>query len=758
MKAREASTAGAAARGYAGPGTGLQAALESGLTAEEYRRIEARLGRPPRSLELGLFAAMWSEHCSYKSSKRQLARFPTESPRVLEGPGENAGAVAIGRGLAAVFKVESHNHPTYIEPYQGAATGVGGILRDVFTMGARPVALMNSLRFGPLTIPKNRSLLSGAVAGIANYGNSMGIPTVGGEVAFEECYSKNPLVNAFALGIAPADRIFRARADRAGDPVFCVGARTGRDGIHGASMASAEFGEDSEAKRPTVQVGDPFLEKLLLEACLELMRGDSLAGVQDMGAAGLTCSTAETAARSGFGIEMELDRIPQRESGMTGYEIMLSESQERMLLVVRRGQEAAVRRVFAKWDLDAARIGVVSDDGLLRVRRGGRTVAAVPCLALTDEAPVYDRPAAAPASWPEPEVRASELPEPKDWNRAVLRLAGSPGLASRRWVFEQYDHMVRSDTLARPGADAGVVRLKGTSLALAMSLDGNSRYSARDPRRGGALAVADGFRNLAAVGAVPVGATNCLNFGNPEKPEVMWQLTSAVTGMCEALNAFSVPITGGNVSFYNETEGRGVFPTPVVGMVGILEDASLLVRQHFREPGDLLFLAGPETRGSLGASEYLKVFHGRTDGRPPAPDLDAEVRLAAFLLESAQGRISRSAKDLSEGGLVQAALEAVFAPNGARTGASLTLEAAESPLAALFGEDPGRALVSARARDADALAEAAERHGVRLIPVGAVGGDELRVRANGAEMIRLTTDRLWDAFGRGLERAVLPPR
>ncbi len=748
------TVSGAVARGYEGPGAGLEAALESGLTREEYERIVERLGRSPRSLELGLFGAMWSEHCSYKSSRLHLARFPTESPRVLEGPGENAGAVAIGEGLAAVFKVESHNHPTYIEPYQGAATGVGGILRDVFTMGARPVALMNSLRFGPLTDPKNRALLTGAVAGIANYGNSMGIPTVGGEVAFEACYAKNPLVNAFALGIAPADRIFRARAERAGDPVFCVGAKTGRDGIHGASMASAEFGEDAEAKRPTVQVGDPFLEKLLLEACLELMRGDALAAVQDMGAAGLTCSTAETAARGGLGIEMELDLVPRRERGMTGYELMLSESQERMLLVVRTGFEDEVRRVFTKWDLDAVPIGGVTDDGLLRVRQSGLSVAAVPCRILTDDAPAYDRPAETPGWWPEPEVAASDLPEPVDWNEAVLCLAGSPGLASRRWVYEQYDHMVRSDTLARPGADAGVVRIKGKRLALAMSLDGNSRYTARDPRRGGTLAVCDGFRNLAAVGALPVGATNCLNFGNPEKPRVMWRFRNVVEGMREALEAFSVPITGGNVSFYNETEGEGVFPTPVVGMVGILEDAGTLVVQHFRAAGDLLFLAGAPPGDTMGASEYLKVFHRRTDGRPPRPDLDAELRLAGFLRKAARRGLSRSAKDISEGGLLQALVESVFAPDGARCGAAIDLELSSSPLAALFGEAPARALVSVRRRDADALARVAERAEVALARVGIVGGEDLNVRINGARAIRLGGDALWDAFGHGLARAV----
>ena len=728
-------------------------ALAAGLTEGEFRAIESRLGRSPNPAELGMFSAMWSEHCSYKSSKRVLAGFPTEGPRVLQGPGENAGAVALGHGLAAVFKVESHNHPTFIEPFEGAATGVGGILRDIFTMGARPVALMNSLRFGPLEVPKNRELLGGAVRGIANYGNSMGIPTVGGEVAFERCYSLNPLVNAFALGVAPVDRIFLARADRPGDTVFCVGAKTGRDGIHGASMASAEFDEEAEAKRPTVQVGDPFLEKLLMEACLELMRSDALAGVQDMGAAGLTCSSAEMAARGGTGIEVDLDRVPQREAGMSAFELLLSESQERMLLVVHRGREREVERVFERWDLDAAAVGQITGDGLLRVRHRGGDAAVVPCRALTDDAPIYDRPRAAPVSYPEPEVRAAELPEPPDWGEAVLRLAGSPGLASRRHVYEQYDHMVRGDTVARPGADAGVIRIKGTPLGIAMTLDGNGRYAARDPYRGGALAVSEACRNLAAVGAVPVGATNCLNFGNPEKPEVMWQLAEAVRGMTAALEAFRVPITGGNVSLYNETDGEGIFPTPVVGLVGVLEDVSRVVRQHFREPGDPVFLLGPEPGDALGASEFLKVFHDRADGRPPCPDLDAEIRLAELLHAAAARGITRSAKDVSEGGLAQAAVETVFAPDGARTGARLALETAAPAAAVLFGEAPARALVTVRPGDEDRFAALASDCGVPLARVGRVGGDELVIGVNGLEAVRLSVENLADAFLHGLARA-----
>ena len=730
----------------------VEAALASGLSAGEFQQISQRLGRTPNVTELGMFSAMWSEHCSYKSSRRHLARFPTESPQVLEGPGENAGAVAIGEGLAAVFKVESHNHPTFIEPFQGAATGVGGILRDIFTMGARPVALMNSLRFGPLTVPKNRALFTGAVAGIANYGNSMGIPTVGGEVFFEDCYSLNPLVNAFALGIAPADRIFRARADAPGSPIWCVGSKTGRDGIHGASMASAAFDEEAEAKRPTVQVGDPFLEKLLMEACLELMRGDALIAVQDMGAAGLTCSTSEVASRGGAGAEIDLDMVAQRETGMNAYEIMLSESQERMLLVVRDGHEAEVARAFDKWDLDAAAIGTVSGDGLLRVRHQGKVAAEVPCRALTDDAPALDRPFHQPAWWPAPEVTPGDLPEPSDWNGVLREMAGSPELASRRFVYEQYDHMVRSDTIARPGGDAGVVRIKGLPLGLAMTLDGNGRYTARDPRRGGALAVAEACRNLAAVGATPVGATNCLNFGNPERPEIMWEFTEAIAGMSDALRALDVPITGGNVSFYNETEGRSIFPTPVVGVVGVLPDVTKRTPQHFSEPGDLVFLAGPEGTDSLGASAYLKVRHGRTGGRPPKPDLDAEVRLGAFLRAAAAAGIAAAARDLSEGGLGAAAVESLFAPDGSVLGAEIEIECARRLEGVLFGESPARALVSVRPQNADALAALACREGVPLTPVGVVGAEAFRIRVNGEPTVNLDLEGLADTFQNSLGR------
>ncbi|MFQ5792494.1 MAG: phosphoribosylformylglycinamidine synthase subunit PurL, partial [Acidobacteriota bacterium] len=644
------------------------------LTGDEYQHIVNHLGREPNFTELGLFSVMWSEHCSYKSSRVHLKRLPTSGPRVLQGPGENAGVVDIGHGLAAVFKIESHNHPSFIEPFQGAATGVGGIIRDIFTMGARPIALMNSLRFGPLDIAKNRAILSGVVAGIASYGNSMGVPTVGGEVAFESCYSLNPLVNALCLGIAPKQRIFLARAQGTGNPVFYVGARTGKDGIHGATMASAEFDEAAEEKRPTVQVGDPFMEKLLLEACLELMATDAIVAIQDMGAAGLTCSTCEMGARGGKGIAIDLARVPRREEHMTPYELMLSESQERMLLVVQRGREAEVQAIFDKWDLHAAAIGEVTDDGLLRVSRNGEPVAEVPNQALAEETPVYERPMARPNYLDETSrLDVETLSEPRDLGETLLQLLASPALANKHWIYEQYDHMVQSNTIVLPGSDAAVLRVKGTPMAVAMSLDGNGRYAYLDPYRGGALAVAESCRNLAAAGAVPIGATNCLNFGSPEKPGVMWQFARVVDGIRDACRALGVPITGGNVSFYNETEGKSIFPTPVLGMVGILEDARRRLSHHFKEKGDLIYLAG-ETTEELGGSEYLKIVHETIQGLPPVVDFEREKAVEDFVREAAGRGFLRSAHDLSEGGLGVALAESLFGLLGERMGASIALE------------------------------------------------------------------------------------
>jgi phosphoribosylformylglycinamidine synthase II len=722
------------------------------LSRDEYRDIVSKLGREPNPTELGLFSVMWSEHCSYKSSRIHLKRLPTKGPRVLQGPGENAGVVDIGHDLAAVFKVESHNHPSFIEPFQGAATGVGGIIRDVFTMGARPVALMNSLRFGPLKVPRNRSILTGVVAGIASYGNSMGIPTVGGEVVFEDCYSLNPLVNAFCLGIAPRERIFLAKAEGEGNPVFYVGAKTGKDGIHGATMASAEFDEAAEEKRPTVQVGDPFLEKLLLEACLELMATDALVAIQDMGAAGLTCSSCEMGARGELGIEIDLDKVPQREAEMSPYEILLSESQERMLLVARAGKERVVEAIFDKWDLDAAAIGRVTKDGLLRVLADGRTVAEVRNRDLAEEGPVYERPITRPAyvEGVRP-LRVESLPEPTNLEKTLVRLVGGHTLASKHWIFEQYDHMVRSNTIVLPGSDAGVIRIKGTQMALAMCLDGNGRYAYLDPYLGGATAVAEGCRNLAAVGAIPVGATNCLNFGNPEKPEIMWQFSRAIDGMRDACERLGVPITGGNVSFYNETEGEGIFPTPVVGVVGVIEDKSNRLSHHFRQAGDLVYLLG-KTKEELGASEYLKVVHERIDGTPPSLDLDAETRLHRLVRDAAKKGLLRSAHDLSDGGLGAALVESLFGPLGETMGATIALETPRRGDVVLFSESQGRMLVSVPPESSDELLRLAEERAVPLSRIGVTGGTRLEIQVNGATAVARDVAALRDVWWNAIER------
>ena len=724
------------------------------LTREEYDRIAQKLGRAPNENELGMFSVMWSEHCSYKSSRLHLKRLPTRGPRVLQGPGENAGVVDVGHGLAAVFKVESHNHPSFIEPFQGAATGVGGIIRDVFTMGARPVALMNSLRFGPLSIPKNRSILTGVAAGIASYGNSMGIPTVGGEVVFESCYSLNPLVNAFCLGIAPKDRIFLARAEGEGNPVFYVGAKTGKDGIHGATMASAEFDEAAEEKRPTVQVGDPFLEKLLLEACLELMATDALVAIQDMGAAGLTCSSCEMGARGRTGIEIDLDKVPQRERGMSAYEILLSESQERMLLVARSGCEAEVEKIFHKWDLDAAAIGKVTTDGLLRVFHKGRTVAEVSAPALADEGPVYERPLAKPSYLDRLEdVRIDDLEEPRDLEETLATLLESHTVASKHWIFEQYDHMVRSNTIVLPGGDAGVIRIKGTPMALAMCLDGNGRYTYLDPYTGAATAVAEGCRNLAAVGATPVGATNCLNFGNPEKPETMWKFGNVIDGMRDACEHFQVPITGGNVSFYNETEGEGIYPTPVVGVVGILSDRSRRLTHNFKGKGDLIFLLG-ETTEEIGGSEYLKAIHGRVDGKPPRLDFAAEAALHDLVRRAAARGLLRSAHDLSDGGLGVALAESLFGSLGETMGASVALETRRRAEAVLFSESQSRILVSVSPQNAEEVERLADEASVPLSRLGVTGGDKLEIRVNGERAIARTVSSLREAWWGSIERGL----
>jgi phosphoribosylformylglycinamidine synthase len=731
---------------------------QHGLTPAEYRRILEMLGREPTLTELGIFSVMWSEHCSYKSSRVHLRKLPTTGSRVLQGPGENAGAVDIGDGLAAVFKIESHNHPSFIEPYQGAATGVGGIIRDIFTMGARPVALLNSLRFGSLEDPLVRRTFAGVVSGIAGYGNSIGIPTVGGEIAFDESYTKNPLVNVFCLGIARADEIVKAAASGAGNAVYYVGAKTGRDGIHGATMASAEFDDKSAEKRPAVQVGDPFMEKLLLEACLEVMKTGALVGIQDMGAAGLTCSTCEMGARGGAGIAIDVSLVPQRETGMTPYEIMLSESQERMLLVVKRGREPEVEQIFDKWDLHAVRIGEVTTDGRLCVRNNGTVVADIPTAALTDEAPVYERPMAEPAYLRDTQQLALDsLGEPPLAADVFRRLLVSSTIASKRWVYRQYDHMVRTNTLVAPGMGAGVVRVKGTSRALALSVDGNGRYVYLDPFLGAQLAVAEASRNVACVGGQPIGASNCLNFGNPERPEIMWQFARAVEGMAAACRALDLPITGGNVSLYNETDGRGVLPTPVIGVVGVVDDASRIARRAFQHEGDAVVLLG-SSAAELGGSEYLKAVHGLVRGRPPALDLVSEAALQRLLVDGIARGLIRSAHDCSEGGLAVALAECCFDTG---LGASAEVPAVETPtpafrtIATLFGESASRVIVSVDSRMTDELQELARRGNVPARVIGRVGGDRIRITVNGEAVIDESlesAERIWSrSIGERLE-------
>jgi phosphoribosylformylglycinamidine synthase subunit PurL len=732
-----------------------------GLTREEYDRIVETLKRQPTATELGIFSVMWSEHCSYKSSRIHLKKLPTKGERVLQGPGENAGAVDIGGGLAAVFKIESHNHPSFIEPYQGAATGVGGIIRDIFTMGARPIALMNALRFGPLDGPdavRTRRVMEGVVRGIGGYGNSIGIPTVGGEIAFEEPYSGNPLVNVLCLGIVEADALVKGRASGVGNPVYYVGAKTGRDGIHGATMASAEFDERSAEKRPAVQVGDPFMEKLLLEACLELMKTDALIGVQDMGAAGLTCSTCEMGARGGAGIEIDVKEVPQRETGMTPYEIMLSESQERMLLVVKRGREAEVEKIFEKWDLHASRIGEVTTDGLLRVRDHGEVVAEIPNTALVDEAPVYDRPTTRPSYIDEVRALDTASLDRVDPQDALLRLVASPTVASKRWVYRQYDTMVRTNTIAPVGTSAAVVRVKDTSRALAVSTDGNGRYCYLNPRRGAMLAVAEAARNVACAGAIPIGATNCLNFGNPERPEIMWQLVEAIEGIADACRALEIPITGGNVSLYNETDGRAIYPTPVIGVVGLMEDASKVLTRMFKSSGDAIVLLG-EDRGELGGSEYLKTIHGLVRGDAPELDLAREAALQKLVTSSAAAGLLRSAHDCSDGGVAVALAECCFDSGG--VGATLELEPhstlrdpssllRDSTL--LFSESASRILVSVSASNEQTLLDRAAAAGVPARRVGTTGGHRLTIRAAGQPLIDIAVADLEHTWSTAIER------
>ncbi|HTS28934.1 MAG TPA: phosphoribosylformylglycinamidine synthase subunit PurL [Bryobacteraceae bacterium] len=664
------------------------------LTSAEYDKIVEILGREPSYTELGIFSVMWSEHCSYKSSRLHLKKLPTRGKLVVQGPGENAGIIDIGGGYVIAFKIESHNHPSFIEPFQGAATGVGGILRDIFTMGARPIAVLDSLRFGrpddPITGPRNRRILTGVVSGIAHYGNCFGVPTVGGECIFEPCYDGNPLVNVFALGVCRKEDVFYAKAAGVGNPVIYVGARTGRDGIHGASMASAEFTEESKQKRPNVQVGDPFMEKLLLEACLEAMQTGAIVGIQDMGAAGLTCSTCEMGSRGGVGIEIELDLVPQRAAGMTPYEIMLSESQERMLLVAEKGREAEVFRVFRKWGLEAVEIGTVTDDGRLRVRHHGELVADIPNRELADEAPLYDRPHDMQA----PEIRPTPVLPKADVQSTLPVLLAAPDICSKRWIWQQYDHQVRTNTIAGPGAEAAVIRIKETGTSVAMSLDGNGRYTRLSPRDGAMLAVAEACRNLATVGARPVAATNCLNFGNPERPEIMAQLVAAIEGMADACRFFDTPITGGNVSLYNETLGEGIYPTPVLGVVGLLKTAPP-VTIPFKHAGRSVVLLGGIGGCDdvhMGGTEYAKEIVKKLWGRPPLLDLEYEQRVQYAIRRILAEGLAESAHDLSDGGLAVALAECSFGP--AEIGAQIELDSNLRPDVLAFHEAPSRILIS----------------------------------------------------------------
>ena len=722
-----------------------------GLTVDEYDRIVSILGRDPNLLELGIFSVMWSEHCSYKSSRVHLKTLPTDGPRVLQGPGENAGVLDIGDGLAAVFKIESHNHPSFIEPYQGAATGVGGIIRDIFTMGARPLALLNSLRFGELDTPLTQRLVEGVVAGIAGYGNSIGIPTVGGEVAFDKSYAGNPLVNVFCLGIAPVDGIIKGRAEGVGNAVYYVGAKTGRDGIHGATMASAEFDDASAEKRPNVQVGDPFMEKLLLEACLEVMESDALIGLQDMGAAGLTCSSCEMGARGDAGIDIDVSTVPQRETHMTPYEIMLSESQERMLFIVRQGREAEVERVFEKWDLHAVRIGQVTDDGLLRVRNGGDVVAEIPNKPLADEAPLYERPYHEPSDFKARQnlnVDTLDLSTPP--TDILLRLMSAPDVASKRWIYRQYDHMVRTNTIAPAGTGAGVIRVKGTSRALAFSVDGNGRYCYLDPYQGAMLAVAESARNVACAGGVPIGATNCLNFGNPERPEIMWQFARAVAGIGEACRALDVPITGGNVSLYNETDGEAILPTPVIGVVGLLENAEQTVGRCFQEADSVVMLLG-DSRLSLGGSEYLKVVHGLVRGAPPILDLKTECALQRVLVELVAAGVLLSAHDCSDGGLAVTLAECSVDTEGIGCDVAIPTDA-DGTISALFGEGASRVVISVRKNDVGRVTEVAAAASIPCLTLGRSGGKRIRIAIGGEDVIDAPLDEVAQAWSTGVSR------
>jgi phosphoribosylformylglycinamidine synthase II len=763
---------------------------EHGITPEEYQKIIRLLGREPSITELGIFSVMWSEHCSYKSSRVHLKRLPTRSKLVMQGPGENAGIIDIGDGWACAFKIESHNHPSFVEPFQGATTGVGGILRDIFTMGARPVAVMDSLRFGPIvappssvagpadgddqaTIHKNHSIMEGVVSGVASYGNCFGVPNLGGETKFESCYNGNPLVNAFAMGLMRRDKIFYAKAAGVGNPVIYVGSKTGRDGIHGATMASEEFHEGSEEKRPNVQVGDPFMEKLLLEACLEAMETGAVVGIQDMGAAGLTCSTCEMGGRGGVGLEIELDKVPQRETGMSAYEIMLSESQERMLLVAEKGREEEVLSVFRKWGLDGVIVGEVIPENKMRVKQHGVVMAEIPNPALTDEAPLYKRPM---ERWETPVER--EMPESiklgqkRDLTTEFKTLLASPNICSTRWVYEQYDSMVQTNTVEGPGfTDAGVIRIKDnapqhadnpippTKRGLAMALDGNGRWCWLDPKLGAMHAVAESARNVACAGAVPVAATNCLNFGNPEKPHIMWQFSQVIDGITKACEELETPITGGNVSFYNETLGEGIYPTPVMGIVGVLEDVTKAMKPNFREAGKaIVLLHGGEqadltdVEAEFGSSEYAAQILGAVWGYPPELELETEAILQRAVIEVINSGLVESAHDCSDGGLAVAVAESGFLKN---VGARVNLKNEELPAEfLLFGEDASRVILSCAPENVEKVREIAVKYGLAADQIGETTSRQFEIAINGKTVVSAPLAELKDAWAHALEKAL----
>ncbi len=698
-----------------------------GFTEEEYSKVLEIMGREPNMTELGIFSVMWSEHCSYKSSKKWLKTLPTEAPWVICGPGENAGIIDIGDGQAAIFKMESHNHPSYIEPYQGAATGVGGILRDVFTMGARPVANLNALRFGSPDHPKTRHLISGVVAGVGGYGNCVGVPTVGGECEFHPSYNGNNLVNAMTVGVADQDKIFYSAATGAGNPIVYVGSKTGRDGIHGATMASTEFTEDSDAKRPTVQVGDPFTEKLLIEACLELMQTDCIIGIQDMGAAGLTSSSFEMASKGGVGVELDLDKVPQREENMTAYEMMLSESQERMLMVLRPGTEAKAEAIFKKWELDFSVCGELTDSGHMVLKHKGEIVADLPIDPLALASPEYDRPWV--PTTPPAALDLATCPAPDDLMATLLQMMGSPALASKRWIWEQYDHMVMGDTLehGRPGGDAALVRVHGTKKALAMTSDCTPRYCYADPIEGGRQVVAETWRNITATGATPLAITDNMNFGNPEKPEIMGQFVGCCEGMSEACIALDYPVVSGNVSLYNETNGEGIHPTPTIGGVGLIEDASKSVGIGFTQENQKIVLIG-QSLGHLGCSLYLDLIEHRADGAPPPVDLEVERKNGDFVRAQILSGLISACHDLSDGGLLVSIAEMALA---GRCGAEIEAPAISLPLHAwAFGEDQGRYLVTTS--DAELVLANATAEGVEAIVIGTTGSSELQLAGVGS--------------------------